>query len=136
MHKKRGIYIYIYKESIQWFLIFICPIGNPKIPRKQSIEMSNFHLKKSHLDTFPLIMLPTLPVQVPPSIVSQGSLNVAALKSAPDVPGLSSYVNLRQVSHRYHLSPGTYCVVPSTFQPGEEAHFILRLFCEKPYSVK
>ena len=31
-----------------------------------------------------------------------------------------AFINLREVSARFKLQPGTYVIVPSTFQPNEE----------------
>lgn len=41
-----------------------------------------------------------------------------------------SFINLREVSCRFQLPPGVYCIVPSTFDPNEEGEFILRVFSE------
>uniref|UniRef100_A0AAR2JA56 Calpain-3 n=1 Tax=Pygocentrus nattereri TaxID=42514 RepID=A0AAR2JA56_PYGNA len=38
-----------------------------------------------------------------------------------------SYINLREVTERFCLSPGEYVIVPSTFDPNKESDFILRL---------
>ncbi|CAH1992193.1 unnamed protein product [Acanthoscelides obtectus] len=42
-----------------------------------------------------------------------------------------SFINLREVTCRFKLPPGTYCIVPSTFDPNEEGEFLLRVFSEK-----
>ena len=44
------------------------------------------------------------------------------------------YVNLREMSKRFQLGPGQYVVIPTTFNPGEEAEFLLRVFTEKEWA--
>ncbi|PSN50085.1 Calpain-A [Blattella germanica] len=41
-----------------------------------------------------------------------------------------TFINMREVSCRFKLPPGVYCIVPSTFDPNEEGEFILRVFSE------
>lgn len=43
-----------------------------------------------------------------------------------------TYINLREISARFRLSPGTYCIIPSTFDKNEEGNFILRVWTETP----
>ncbi|CAG9837674.1 unnamed protein product [Diabrotica balteata] len=58
-------------------------------------------------------------------------LDINFFKYNASVARSPSFVNLREVSCRFKLPPGTYCIVPSTFDPNEEGEFILRIFTEK-----
>ncbi|XP_055593662.1 calpain-B-like isoform X2 [Uranotaenia lowii] len=42
----------------------------------------------------------------------------------------STYINLREVTCRIRLDPGTYVIVPSTFDPNVEGEFLIRVFSE------
>nr|CAG4643843.1 EOG090X03ST [Lepidurus arcticus] len=58
-------------------------------------------------------------------------LDVKFFKYNASVARSPSFINLREVSCRFKLPPGVYCIVPSTFGPGEEGEFLLRIFSEK-----
>lgn len=48
----------------------------------------------------------------------------------------ASFINLREVSCRFKLPPGVYCIVPSTFEANEEGEFILRVFSENKNNME
>ncbi|CAL4178340.1 unnamed protein product, partial [Meganyctiphanes norvegica] len=48
---------------------------------------------------------------------------------------LSDYTKLRTSTLRFELAPGTYCVVPTTSEPGEEGDFLLRILSEKCHTT-
>ncbi|ESN97006.1 hypothetical protein HELRODRAFT_85816, partial [Helobdella robusta] len=43
-----------------------------------------------------------------------------------------AYVCEREICVRLKLEPGHYCLIPSTFDVGEEGDFLIRIFSEKP----
>ncbi|XP_063995560.1 calpain-A-like isoform X2 [Diachasmimorpha longicaudata] len=48
----------------------------------------------------------------------------------------SPFTKLREVSCRFKLPPGTYCIVPSTYRPNQEGEFLLRVFSENKNSLE
>ncbi|XP_066148437.1 calpain-A isoform X2 [Euwallacea fornicatus] len=57
-------------------------------------------------------------------------LDMQFFKYNASVARSPSFINLREVSCRFKLPPGSYCIVPSTFDPNEEGEFMLRVFSE------
>ncbi|CAG5028936.1 unnamed protein product [Parnassius apollo] len=47
----------------------------------------------------------------------------------------SQYTNSRQVSKRCHMTAGSYLVLPTTFEPRQEANFSLRVYSIKPLKM-
>ncbi|XP_061725209.1 calpain-B isoform X6 [Cydia pomonella] len=58
-------------------------------------------------------------------------LDVNFFKYNASVGRSQAFINLREVSARFKLPPGTYVIVPSTFEPDEEGEFLVRVFSEK-----
>lgn len=58
-------------------------------------------------------------------------LNSNFFKYASSVGRSKKFANSREVTTRFKLPPGTYCVVPSTFEPNQTADFLLRIYTEK-----
>ncbi|KAK4469954.1 hypothetical protein MN116_007453 [Schistosoma mekongi] len=61
----------------------------------------------------------------------QGTLDMKFFKYNASVARSPAFINLREVCGRHRLDPGHYVIIPSTFQPNEEAEFMLRIFSEK-----
>ncbi|KOC67354.1 Calpain-A [Habropoda laboriosa] len=47
-----------------------------------------------------------------------------------------AFINLREVTCRFKLPPGVYCIIPSTFDPNEEGEFLLRIFSENKNNME
>lgn len=50
--------------------------------------------------------------------------------------GGSIYINSRSVFLRMDLTEGRYVIIPTTFDPGLEGEFLLRLFTDVPSDCK
>lgn len=62
----------------------------------------------------------------------QQLLNTDFFKYNCSIARSPTYINLREVTSRFKLPPGTYAIIPSTFDKGEEGEFILRVWTEVP----
>ncbi|XP_012250974.2 calpain-A isoform X2 [Athalia rosae] len=63
-------------------------------------------------------------------------LDINFFKYNASVARSPSFINLREVSCRFKLPPGSYCIVPSTFDPQEEGEFLLRVFSENQNNME
>lgn len=63
-----------------------------------------------------------------------GRLDTAFFKYNASCARSKAFINLREICARFKLPPGHYVIVPSTFNPGEEGDFLLRIFAEKPHN--
>ena len=57
------------------------------------------------------------------------------LETLEPVGRTGKFIDRREVSARFPLVEGRYCVVPSTFRPGEEGDFLLRMYVEKNWKT-
>ncbi|XP_009280046.1 PREDICTED: calpain-9 isoform X2 [Aptenodytes forsteri] len=60
-----------------------------------------------------------------------GHLGKDFFRYHPSKARSKTYINLREVSNRFKLPPGDYVLIPTTFEPHQEADFCLRIFSEK-----
>ncbi|XP_018396576.1 PREDICTED: calpain-A isoform X2 [Cyphomyrmex costatus] len=63
-------------------------------------------------------------------------LDVNFFKYNASVGRSPAFINLREVTCRFKLPPGVYCIVPSTFDPNEEGEFLLRIFSENKNNME
>lgn len=59
-------------------------------------------------------------------------LNTEFFRYNASVARSPTYINLREVTARFNLPPGSYVIIPSTFDKNEEGEFILRVWSEAP----
>ncbi|XP_053974210.1 calpain-A-like isoform X1 [Hylaeus volcanicus] len=63
-------------------------------------------------------------------------LDINFFKYNASVARSPAFINLREVTCRFKLPPGVYCIVPSTFDPNEEGEFLLRIFSENQNNME
>ncbi|XP_005105403.1 calpain-A [Aplysia californica] len=67
---------------------------------------------------------------------TNNKLSLRHFRYNPDVARTNCFVNFREVSGRFELDPGHYVIIPSTFLEDCPAHYMLRVFGEKKFSLK
>nr|VZI25976.1 unnamed protein product [Spirometra erinaceieuropaei] len=72
--------------------------------------------------------------EFPPSAPQDALLTRGFFMRTPSKARSPVFSNTREVCGRHKLSPGTYAIIPSTFEPNLEAKFLLRIFSEKSYN--
>lgn len=60
-----------------------------------------------------------------------GPLDTRFFKYNASVAKSPSFINMREICGRHKLDPGTYVIIPSTFEPNQQGEFLLRIFTEK-----
>ena len=61
-----------------------------------------------------------------------GKLDTDFFRTTKSTARSRTFSNTREVATRLRLTPGQYAIIPSTFRPGHEGEFLLRVFTEKP----
>lgn len=46
------------------------------------------------------------------------------------------FINSREVTGRFLLDPGSYLIIPTTFEPNHSGEFIVRIYSEKPVTTR
>lgn len=77
-------------------------------------------------------VLQSIPVGSSAPQFGQQLLGTEFFKYNCSVARSPTYINLREVTARFSLPPGTYAIIPSTFDRDEEGDFILRVWTESP----
>ncbi|BFZ11476.1 hypothetical protein BsWGS_14514 [Bradybaena similaris] len=63
--------------------------------------------------------------------VESGPLDMNFFKYNQSVAKSPTFINMREICGRHKLPPGTYVIIPSTFEPHYEGEFLMRIFTEK-----
>lgn len=60
-----------------------------------------------------------------------GVKDINFFKYNPSAGKSPSFINMREICGRHKLEPGSYIIVPSTFEPRHKGDFLMRVFSEK-----
>lgn len=67
--------------------------------------------------------------------VEKKRFNLSRLLNKPPCASTRCHAYEREVILRGELKPGCYLLIPSTYQPGAEARFLIRVFSSCPTSL-
>ena len=81
---------------------------------------------------WPLIRL----LQIPDDYSANKHLDRKFFQTTMSVAKTNSFTRDREVTTKQMLPVGNYVIVPSTFAPGEEADYLLRIFSFKNHQAK
>lgn len=73
---------------------------------------------------------------MPPSAPNNRLLDRRFFMTNSSVARSPVFINMREVCGRHKLKPGHYVIIPCTFNPNEEAKFMLRIFSERACGSK
>ncbi|XP_033735907.1 calpain-B-like isoform X15 [Pecten maximus] len=62
---------------------------------------------------------------------SDGPLDLKFFKYNASTAKSPSFINMREICGRHKLPPGTYVIIPSTFEPHQKGEYLVRIFSEK-----
>ncbi|XP_062596938.1 calpain-B-like isoform X8 [Saccostrea cucullata] len=66
-----------------------------------------------------------------PEGTGEGPLPLDFFKYNASCAKSNNFINMREVCTRHKLSPGQYCIIPSTFEPHHAGNYLLRLYTER-----
>ena len=85
----------------------------------------------------PIKQEPNSPASLPVSALRQVELNRKyRMHTAQQKVAGSIYINSRCVFLRKELTEGRYVIIPTTFDPGQQSGFLLRVFTDVPSDCK
>lgn len=62
-------------------------------------------------------------------------MSESAFKSQKPVARTKVFINMREVTVRFRVSPGSYVVVPCTFDAYDDAAFLLRIYANSQFET-
>ncbi|KAK8733658.1 hypothetical protein OTU49_006409 [Cherax quadricarinatus] len=68
--------------------------------------------------------------KLPPDMQPEQKLDTEFFKYNPSIAKVPFFLNSREVTTRFRFPPGTYVIIPSTFEPEMTGEFLLRIFTE------